>query len=197
MSNIQDRTNKTLDTLNQKLLSDISEIENITYTKAIRLLMNNANPDKVMHWVNNTITTFNSAPQPMSDKEAERREKRKELYHEKRRVFNLINNTLEQLLKDYGVYLIGLLDYKQVSSSEYNHMLAVINERNHHMKDVGDGGYNIFISREELDENFFTQYDAFVEALNDIPPRFLKHKNPLDNILTYSAKTFRERLWGV
>ena len=163
---------KQIDLLTDKITNTSSELEVIVYTKGIDLLTEGVNPDKVTHWINTVISSFNSMPKPLTDKqklviENKKSEKllKKELKKEK---LDLARNDMKELLDTNGIVVIGFFDYKGVSDDTWSLFQELSTKGGYFFNDFGDGALEPFVSKKEIGSEFYNRYNELRWLLEDL-----------------------------
>lgn len=163
---------KQIDLLTDKITNTSSELEVIVYTKGIDLLTEGVNPDKVTHWINTVISSFNNMPKPLTDKqklviENKKSEKllKKELKKEK---LDLARNDMKELLDTNGIVVIGFFDYKGVSDDTWSLFQELSTKGGYFFNDFGDGALEPFVSKKEIGSEFYNRYNELRWLLEDL-----------------------------
>lgn len=163
---------KQIDLLTDKISKTSSELEVIVYTKGIDLLTEGVNPDKVTHWINTVISSFNSMPKPLTDKQKlviENKKSEKLLKKEKKRLeLDKARNDMKELLDTNGIVVIGFFDYKEVSDDTYNLFQELSTKGGYFFNDFGDGALEPFVSKKEIGREFYNRYNELRWLLEDL-----------------------------
>ena len=185
---------KKLEFYADKITNGCTDLEQIVYSEAIRLINSDVNHDKVSHWVNKTIHSFNNKPQPLSDKEKQKRELKKNKKQQKVERFKLVNAKMGELLEEYGVLVIGFFDWKKFSESESNMLSKLVEKYDYFYTDDGDGAYTPFVTKKEINNDFLETYEELSDELYE-----LSHgkETVKDEYFTMEVEEFRDRIMSL
>ena len=156
---------KKIEFFNGKL-ENSTELEKIVYLKAIDLINDEVNPDKVSHWVNTVLSAFDNEPKPLSEKEKLKNEQiiiKREL---KRQKIETLKNDLKELLKDNGVIAIGF--FERLSDFEYDLLIQTSANKGYYFDDFGDGALEPFVTTKPVDKNFYEKLRELRWELEDL-----------------------------
>lgn len=184
---------KLINSYQDKLNTDCSDMERLVYTEAITLIVNDVNVDKVKNWVNSCVRTFNNKPQPLSEKEKLKRKQKSErkvaLKVKKEQTFNSLNEKMKSLIEELDVKMIGFFDWKEIKEDEYNFLTKLLKSNGYIVTDYGDGAYEPIVSTKPIDKTFYNTYRGAECDLMEIYPN---KDNSISDITFDEVKTFRE-----
>ena len=180
--------NLKLDFFKNKIKTGCSDLEEVVYSEAIVLLNDGVNHDKVNHWVNMTINTFNNKPKPLSDKEKKKREDRRIKKQQKKENITSLNIKIKKFLDNNGVVVIGFFGWEEITSSEYNMLSKLVEKSGYFIDDIGLGVFEPFITKKELNSDFHKKYRNFEDKLEELGVYYMPNEYRTDNIDIFRNK---------
>lgn len=160
-----------------KMLSATS-FEVAVYEEAIYMVENDVNTDKVQSWVDNVLCLFHNKPKPLSEKEKTAKINKSIKKEERETIFKTLNNDLKVLFDEYGLLLIGFLCYDDVTSLHYDMWVKMIESKGYKVTDLGDGAYEPYVTKKEIDINFINRFKEIKQKLSDFTS--VSKKNLID-----------------
>lgn len=185
--------NKRLEFFTNKINTECSDIERITYSEAINLLNDNVNPDKVNNWVSNVLRLFNDKPKPLSQKEILLKEKKNAEFlakkNAKKEKVEALSKELKSLITDNGLVVTGF--FERITEETYNLLQELATKNNYHFADFGDGAYELIVTKKKVNKEFFEKLNDIRYQIEDLnqPDPFLE-----DTFYTEDTNQFIKKL---